>query len=968
MRDYFRWVTLLAALAISLSPVAASAQSNVTTGMLHGTVIDPEGAPIAGATVEARNPDTGFVRRAVTNEGGTYAIHLLPPGSFEIRADYAGLQTELKRGIAVTLGSSVQVDFQMRPAAFTDELVVTAQSPVVETASSTVSASVSDTAIANLPLNGRNFSDFILLTPGAVAGRGTNFLYAEVRGTAEGVNVGARSDQNSFNIDGATTQSSWSRDERGGEFTPFTFSQAAIEEFQVIRTSYGLELSAGGAVVNAITKSGSNQLHGEVFGYYRDERFVGADDNGNEVDEFRQLQYGFTLGGPIVRDRLHYFTSYDQQNFNEPTLREFLYFPADREDDWEDLTGLDWDRETGWLMGVSDARVMLLKLDWQLGSKHLLTARYNTLSVPKNENLVNRWPYAGWSNNGQVFNDYDSAVVSLNSVVSRHFVNEAFVQYSYERRPALANTTSIPQVLISWHSDFGQQALLPSDLAERRWQVIDNLSYSVGKHLVRGGIDFDVSTTENVFFPYGGGSYRFYRWEHFLDGGTPRSYTQSFSATNGRIVFDTNTYAAYLQDDWRAASDLSLIYGLRYDYQQHDQPTSVNPFYPLTGQIPNDGDNVSVRFGAAWDPSGDGKAVLRGGVGLFYDETRTIAASNAMLRNGVQIVQVTSQCWSQPCPTFPERWESQTDLPLGTGGAVFVFDPGFENSETLRMSLGYEREIATNLAVGVDLIYARGRNAPRKQDQNLAPTGEYTVDGRTIYEWGTVVPELDQIIMFRSDARSTAKSVSLSARKRFSNGWFLDASYTWSDIRDNGASDNYTSRGRHYPEDQYDLDAEWGPANFDVRHKFVVSGGVNLPYGFMVSGYVFSRSGFPYSAGHNDDLNGDDYYESERSVIETEPGVFYHYPRNTFRQPWFVTTNLRLSKSFRLGHGTELELIGEVFNLFDRANRYTTRWDLSEGCYFEEEGWVPCETYDDFGELNRPGRPRQYQLGLRVRF
>ncbi len=137
----------------------------------------------------------------------------------------------------------------------------------------------------------------------------------------------------------------------------------------------------------------------------------------------------------------------------------------------------------------------------------------------------------------------------------------------------------------------------------------------------------------------------------------------------------------------------------------------------------------------------------------------------------------------------------------------------------------------------------------------------------------------------------------------------------------------------------------------------------------MVSGYVFIRSGYPYSAGHWWDINGDGYRESERSVIETEPGVFYHYPRNTFRQPWFTTTNLRLAKTFHLGQQVDLELIGEVFNLFNNANWWTTEQILSWGCSLNSRGeWAPCQVNEDFGENNRPGKPRQYQLGLKLRF
>ncbi len=789
-------------------------------------------------------------------------------------------------------------------------------------------------------------------------------------GPQDGVTIGAGSVQNSFNIDGASAQSSAYGGQRSGDYVPFTFSQAAIKEFQVIRSAYNLEYSAGGAVVNAITRSGSNQLHGEVFGYYRDENLVGADAEGNEADTFTQLQFGFALGGPLVRDRLHYFISYDEQDLEEPTFREFVGFPAGREQDWEDLTGLDWDRETGLLMGLNDARVMLLKLDWQVGSTSLLTARSNMLSVPSNRNLVNGWPISGWSSDGQVLNDSDSVVFSLNSVASPRIVNEVFVQYATDQRTALPNSSLIPEVGIGgsgdlgWDGGFGQWTYLPGYFSESRWQFVDNLSYSLGQHTIRGGFNFDFVKFEDLFFKYSEGQYRFDFWDEFLDGEMPYKYTQAFSPIDGRVEYGVNTFAVYLQDSWQTTPSLSLVYGLRYDYQDHDQPKTTNPLYPLTGQIPNDSDNVSARFGAAWDPNGDGKAALRGGIGLFYDASPTILDAKAHSTNGINIVQVTSWCrWGDPCPTFPDRWESIADLSPDEGPDIFVFDPTFENPQTLRMSLGYEREIAPNTSIGIDLVYSRSRNLPTKQDQNLAPSGELTVDGRTVYERGTVERDFGKIIMFRSDGEATSTSFVLFAKRRFSNGWFVDGSYTWSQIRDNGPHQRSLFRAYGFPEDQYDIEAEWGPANYDVRHKFVVSGGVDLPHGFLISGYVFVRSGYPYSAGHGWDLNGDGYWD--RSVIETEPGFFYHYPRNTFRQPWFSTVNLRLAKTFQLGRQVNLEFIGEVFNLLDSANWWTTNWTLSWGCdHNYRDVWVPCQVNEAFGDNNISGRPRQYQLGL----
>jgi hypothetical protein len=297
-----------------------------------------------------------------------------------------------------------------------------------------------------------------------------------------------------------------------------------------------------------------------------------------------------------------------------------------------------------------------------------------------------------------------------------------------------------------------------------------------------------------------------------------------------------------------------------------------------------------------------------------------------------------------------------------------AYDPQFENAETLRVSLGYEREVATDLALGVDLLYSEGTHLERKQGQNLVRTGESTVDGRPVYEAGTVYPELGKIIQFKSDARSRYRALVLKANKRFSNNWFLNASYTWARAEDDDSNERSVSSSWEYPEDHYDLGPEWGISSYDVEHKLVASGAVLLPLDFMVSAILSVRSGFPYTAWHREDLNQDGYF-ADRSVVETSPEVFYHFPRNTYRQPWFKTLDLRLAKTFRLGDQIDLELMGEVFNVFDEANWFATNWVLSEGCYTDDDGmFVPCSISEDFGENNIPGEPRSFQVGVRLSF
>ncbi len=300
-----------------------------------------------GATIEIKNTETGFTRRAVSDASGFYRLTLIPVGDYEIKATLAGFKTSIYRDIYIGLGSSVRIDFALELSAIEEEIVVTAEAPVVETTNPNASASVSDEQIANLPLNGRDFTDFALLTPGATFGD-TN----AVQGARGGLNVGARAIQNSFNIDGANNQSSFFGEERGGTRPPFTFSQAAIKELQVIKSDYGTQFSSSGAVINAITKSGTNSFRGELWTYYTNDSMVSATAGNEWVDsreptEQSQLQYGFALGGPVVRDKLHFFASVDAQDYRDSDFVNFDDFPMDRIADLEALTGLDWDTETG---------------------------------------------------------------------------------------------------------------------------------------------------------------------------------------------------------------------------------------------------------------------------------------------------------------------------------------------------------------------------------------------------------------------------------------------------------------------------------------------------------------------------------------------------------------------------------------------------------------------------------------------
>jgi hypothetical protein len=292
---------------------------------------------------------------------------------------------------------------------------------------------------------------------------------------------------------------------------------------------------------------------------------------------------------------------------------------------------------------------------------------------------------------------------------------------------------------------------------------------------------------------------------------------------------------------------------------------------------------------------------------------------------------------------------------------IFVFDPTFENPETDRLSLGYERQIGSDLSLAVDLVYSETRKLERKQDQNIVPSdGSTTADGRPLYGGCCIDENFQQIVQFTADARARYSAVVLRAHKRFSSGWFLDVSYTWSDARDNDSNERSISTSSNFPEDQYDLDNDWGPSNFDVRHKLVASLIWQLPLNFQTGVVGVYRTGFPYSALDSRD-NNNDTYRNERALYEVSPGVWMHTDRNTERQPAFINIDLRLSWRASIGKGFGLELMGEVFNLTNEANWYVAGPDR---VLVNPDGTFNGQ----FGEAANIGPPRRFQIGAKLRF
>jgi Carboxypeptidase regulatory-like domain len=994
---------LLAAFALA---GGAFAQTSSTTGEIGGRVVDESDAVLPGVTVTATNVNTGLSRTVVTGGSGDYAVGLLPPGTYRVSAELSGFRTATRENVEVLLGTTTTVRLQLA-AELAEEITVTAEAPVVDTTEAGLTESVTREQIENLPILGRDFSDLILLTPGA----------GEAFGERVSLN-GARGIQSDYNIDGADATSDFFGEERGGTEAPFVFSQAAIQEFQVLRSSYKAEYAKGvGATLNAITKSGTNELDGEVFYFRRDAGWAderSANLNGQQVQEFFEArdsdQYGFALGGPIQRDRVHFFLNGDFQDISEPIfvrdVRQdnlFVGLPAEQRAAFaarvEQLLGGSLDREIQF-DSREDQETYLAKIDAILGAGTQASLRYNSADY-------NNFPSEGsadiLSNNGDEFNKNESTVLQANSVLSSTWANELIVQYGLEERPIFALNNDLPETNIQGLAStftFGQSEFLPNRTDEKKWQFKDNLSWFRNNHQIKGGFEYISAEIDNLFPRELGGQYFFASVADFL-ANRPRQFDQGFGQTAGLNSFDYDTWGAFLQDTI-TLGNVTLDVGFRYDVQ--DIPEPVGNAYPqhpeFLTNFNNDDDNWAPRLGFAWDMKGDGRSVLRGGVGRYFNFLPSILYAGPLAEIAGLYNRISLRCdLGANCPTYPNiLTPEQFGQEARTSLNVTTVSPDLEASESLRTSLGFEQQLGTSYSAGIEAVYAQIDKAQRLVNVNAVPTG-LAYGNLVVYDLRNPsrrYPDLQAVREHVSDAEGEYTSVTLSTRKlavgdsRFT--WL--AHYTWSEAIDQDSNERSTSTS--FSLDPFNPELSEGRADYDVTHRFVASGTYELPWGILVSGILTWRTGIPYNAGIDTGtigLNGLDAQGVETPVFLDRNGNVIDLTlangmtpqqlsaflagqgarleeRNDRNQPDFRNLDLRLSKAFGVGP-VELELIGEVFNVLNEENEFITTQNQVLFTGQLTSGLWTFRRNENFGRansFNTLSLPRQYQAALKVRF
>jgi hypothetical protein len=1081
-------ISVVAAIFAYCLPLCA--QNVVLSGTLSGQVTDQSGAFVPDALVAVVNLHTGLQQSTATSHAGVYRFPVLTPGAYAVTAHLNGFR-DAQCLLEVHVGSTTSLDFKLRVGAGNDSVAVSGREPVLQPADSSVSTEMDGSFIEELPMNGRRYTDFALITPNATPDGDTGLV--SIAGQQGGEDSGYANGNGSsrFTVDGTNATSNYFADIVGRYRIPYLYGEDSIQEFQVSVSPYSAVYGGGAGFVSAVTRSGGNAFHGSAF-YYNRNSATGANDALDKsagipkpLDSLQQ--FGAGVGGPIRRDHLWFFIDYEQQRRNDPisvinpalstnsaNLPSFLNtqfriplgttLPSPNGS--LPLPGVDNDQsvsanptDPNYLQQVANvvsalnsnlgtkARqrndlVFTPRLDYQATSRDslFLSANWNLFDSPGGENTD---PNVGNYGTTVLANDkVDTAVVNLGwtHTFSSHVLNEFHTGASQDNEIATPSGLSPnqPTIILDSPSQFtlGNAAFSVGRVSERQYSAADRIDLVMGKHTLQFGFDFsyardsdtdDGGADPNAAVDFGSpvASYEFPNLQAFALG---EYITFSQASGNPTFSFSVPYYGFYVQDSYRALSNLTLEFGLREDFQVYPRPAE-NPAFPLTGQYPNQYLRVGPRLGFAWQPRP--KTVVRGGFGEFFTNMNGLNYRNAVISNGLpsQQSEVSSSYNggqpNQQVPTFPTTLPSSSPLFQAYQQDISLVAPNFKAPSILQASLQIEHEILENTTLTIGTMWNHGVHifSGSAYDLNLEPlqgTTTYIVcppnavtapcsgpsivlpnmDSGLLTE-GFVNPNLGQINELISPGQNHYNSLFAQLQRRMTRGLELATSYTFAkSMMLDGMDFN----------NQFDFSNTHAPSLLDQRHNVSIAGvyephlenlttsfaGRKLLKDWKWSTVMAFSSGRPFAGLLGPSANGGNLNDTAFNEVtaNTAAGINGSGPTpgiglNSFYGPWLERVDVGLTRSFVVSEGKVLQLRVEAFNVANHPNYFVqngggivqTQYNpmgypgnddcgdgqtLNQTCFL-----VPNSGPGNFGtlqEISPNGLPRILQLSARFTF
>ena len=1031
-----RWLfsAFLAVLLVASSAMSISVFGQTSnTGTVTGVVQDEKGALLPGASVKLVNIGTNSERTATTTSDGVYEITQLVPGNYRLEIQATGFAKYVQEPVVVNVLQRTTVNANLKVGGIGETVTVTGESTaLVETTKTDVSGVIDQRRLENLPVNGRSFASLAVLIPGATLQPSFDPTKARV-GT---FSVGGSTGRNlNITIDGGDN-----KDNAVGGILQ-NFSMEGIQEFALSTQRFSAANGrSGGALLSVVSKSGSNAFHGSAFGFFRDDALNanapkllaearGDSTEGAEKPPFNRQQFGGSFGGPIKKDRAFFFGAIERTR-----ERGNSFVAADDQEKISFLEPFGYQAVALLPQPFNDWQYTV-KGDFVLSPKHQLVVRF----AGQNNDALN--DQAGFlivrtdlSGGNESLNTLYNFLTSLTSTLSASTVNQFTYQYqTFDNR--INATTDLNLLTFPDGLLVGRNGNVPQQTIQKKHQFHDDISWNRGNHGFKFGGDFTYVPTLGGLFAFNSAPEYDFNFNADEIAQNPGQFPQGFHTTQirpgpitcgafaetlnctqadldgigvvaqvvlsgGDPAFDlregAKQFAAYFQDEWKITPRFTLNLRARYDvdfgFVDHAHAAENRTFQALRiigspfarKVVEDDKNNISPRIGFAWDFRGDGKSVIRGGYGIYFDQSFLNVPLFAVQQANPEIYATffndgANLSIDSPAPTVPRPLTNP--LP-GTRGRML--DPDFESPYTQQFNLGFAQEFGKNMALEFDYVHILGLHEFSGLDINPRPGPLLGLDrgdpsppnsqrvlasqfaahaAELIAAFGTATP-FARVSVAQSDSRSRYDAFTVAFKKRYADKFQLNAHYT---LAKSQAWFGATADFGLAPQNAFvKFDPiNFGPTGEDERHRFVLSGIFDLPWDFQVAPIFQMASARPYSIFPSClcDINKDGVTNDRESV---NPAVDDQHvlPLNDHRGDNFSQLNVRVSKFFKFGETKKLGLFFEAFNVFNTGNFGNQFQNVTGTPDFGK----PINFFGATGFSEPLGIPFQAQLGVRFSF